>query len=260
MPSLHIRQIIKTVTWLLAFMLITSFSHAHAQQFVGQGSYTGTLNENRSAKVSAEVTNGIILHSFDITEASLSNHYYITGTLLNDSYGGVYDITLIFFWKDAAGNDLGTERVYTIVGLPASIRSSIFDIEEDYIPPLEKGYFHGLVEVPENANVGNSRYSVEWTWTLEAYINTSVKVLDNTVSISDVNFGYRDVMGTVHNGLAETLEYVEVFAIVLLSDGTVADIENTYIATSDAYMLPSSSKDFSVSIRPFLVMAKTYEF
>ena len=54
----------------------------------------------------------------------------------------------------------------------------------------------------------------------------------------------------MHNGLAETLEYVEVFAIVLLSDGTVADIENTYVATSESYMLPSSSKDFSVSIRP----------
>ena len=221
------------------------------QEYVGRGSYTGTLNENRSAKVSAEVTNKIVLNSYDITDASLSNHYYITGTLLNDSYGGVYDITLTFFWKDAAGNDLGTERVYTIVGLPASIRSSIFDIEEDYIPPLEKGYFHGLVEIPENANVGNSRYSVEWTWTLEAYTNTGVKVLDNTVSISDVNFiGYRDVTGTVPNGLAETLEYVEVFAIVLLSDGTVADIENTYIATSEEYMLPLSSKNFSVSIRP----------
>ncbi len=233
-------------------MLITSFTHAYAQsqQFVGQGSYTGTLNENRSAKVSAEVTNGIILHSFDITEASLSNHYYITGTLLNDSYGSVYDITLTFFWRDAAGNDLGTERVYTIVGLPASIRSSIFDIEEDYIPPLEKGYFLGLTEIPENMNADNSRYSVEWTWTLQAHINTDVKVLDNTVSISDLRFGSRDVTGTVHNSLAETLEYVEVIVVVLLSDGTVADIENTYVATSESHMLPSSSKDFSVSIRP----------
>ena len=252
MLDLHIRQIIKTVAWLLAFMLITSFTRAYAQsqQFVGQGSYTGTLNENRSTKVSAEVTNKILLNNYDITDASLSNHYYITGTLLNDSYGGVYDITLTFFWKDATGNDLGTKRVYTIVGLPASIRSSIFDIEEDYIPPLEKGYFHGLVEIPENANVDNSGYLVEWTWTLQAHINTDVKVLDNTVSISDIRFGSRDVTGTVHNSLAETLEYVEVIVIVLLSDGTVADIENTYIATSDAYMLPSSSKDFSVSIRP----------
>ena len=250
--DLHIRQIIKTVIWLLAFMCITSFSrvYAQSQQFVGQGSYTGTLTENRSAKVSAEVTNGIILHSFDITEASLSNHYYITGTLLNDSYGGVYDITLTFFWKDAAGNDLGTGRLFTIVGLPASIRSSIFDIEEDYIPPLEKGYFLGLTEIPENMNVDNSRYSVEWTWTLQANINTDVKVLDNTVSISDVNFGYREVTGTVSNGLTETLEYVEVFAIVLLSDGTVADIENTYVATSESRMLPLSQKDFSLNIRP----------
>ena len=242
---------IKRIVWLLVFVGIASFSRAYAsQEYVGRGSHTGTLNENRSTKVSAEVTNKVVLNNYDITEASLSNYYYITGTLLNDSYGGVYDITLTFFWKDAAGNDLGTERVYTIVGLPASIRSSIFDIEKDYIPPLEKGYFFGLVEIPENVNVGNSRYSVEWTWTLEAYSNTSVKVLDNTVSISDFNFGYRDVTGTVHNGLAETLEYVEVFAIVLLSDGTVADIENTYVATSESYMLPSSSKDFSVSIRP----------
>lgn len=234
-------------------MLITSFTHAYAQsqQFVGQGSYTGTLNENRSTKVSAEVTNKIVLNNYDITDASLSNHYYITGTLLNDSYGGVYDITLTFFWKDAAGNDLGTERVYTIVGLPANIRSSIFDIEEDYIPPLEKGYFYGLVEIPENAVVENSEYIVVWTWTLQAHVNTDVKVLDNTVSISDVNFiGYRDVTGTVHNGLTETLEYVEVFAIVLLSDGTVADIESTYIATSQEYMLPLSQKDFSLNIRP----------
>ncbi len=251
MSRLYIREkIIRTVASILAFMCITTHAYA-TQEYVGRGSYTGTLNENRSTKVSTEVTNKIVLNNYDITDASLSNHYYITGTLLNDSYGGVYDITLTIYWKDAAGNDLGTERVYNIVGLPAGIRSSIFDIEEDYIPPLEKGYFHGLVEIPENANVGNSRYSVEWTWTLEAYINTSVKVLDNTVSISDVNFlGYQDVMGTVHNGLTETLEYVEVFAIVLLSDGTVADIENTYVATSDAYMLPSSSKDFSVSIRP----------
>ena len=248
-PDLHIHQIIKTVACLFVFMLITSFTHAYAQsqQFVGQGSYTGTLNENRSAKVSAEVTNGIILHSFDITEASLSNHYYITGTLLNDSYGGVYDITLTFFWKDAAGNDLGTDRVYTIVGLPASIRSSIFDIEDDYIPPLEKGYFLGLTEIPENMNADNSRYSVEWTWTLQAHINTDVKVLDNTVSISDLRFGSRDVTGTVHNSLAETLEYVEVIVVVLLSDGTVADIENTYVATSESYMPPSSQKDFSLN-------------
>ena len=242
---------IKRIVWLLVFVGIASFSRAYAsQEYVGRGSHTGTLNEIRSTKVSAEVTNKVVLNSYDITEASLSNYYYITGTLLNDSYGSVYDITLTFFWKDAAGNDLGTERVYTIVGLPASIRNSIFDIEKDYIPPLEKGYFFGLVEIPENVNVGNSRYSVEWTWTLEAYSNTNVKVLDNTVSISDFNFGYRDVTGTVHNGLAETLEYVEVFAIVLLSDGTVADIENTYVATSESYMLPSSSKDFSVSIRP----------
>lgn len=228
-------------------------SHVCAtQEYVGRGSYTGTINENRSTKVSAaEVTNGIVLHSYDITEASLSNHYYITGTLLNDSYGGVYDITLTIHWKDAAGNDLGTERVYTIVGLPAAIRSSFSDIDEDYIPPLEKGYFHGLVEIPENANVGTITYSTEWTWTLEAYVNTSVTIPDNTVSISDVNFiGYRDVTGTVHNGLAETLEYCEVIVIILLSDGTVADIENTYIATSEEYMLPSSSKDFSISIRP----------
>ena len=252
-PDLHIHQIIKTVACLFVFMLITSFTHAYAQsqQFVGQGSYTGTLNENRSTKVSAEVTNKIVLNNYDITDASLSNHYYITGTLLNDSYGGVYDITLTFFWKDAAGNDLGTERVYTIVGLPASIRSSIFDIEEDYIPPLEKGYFQGLVEIPENAVVENSEYVVVWTWTLQAHVNTDVKVLDNTVSISDVNFiGYRDVTGTVHNGLTETLEYVEVFAIVLLNDGTVADIESTYIATSQEYMLPLSQKDFSLNIRP----------
>ncbi|MXZ10867.1 MAG: hypothetical protein F4Y79_15675 [Gemmatimonadetes bacterium] len=252
-PDLHIHQIIKTVACLFVFMLITSFTHAYAQsqQFVGQGSYTGTLNENRSTKVSAEVTNKIVLNNYDITDASLSNHYYITGTLLNDSYGGVYDITLTFFWKDAAGNDLGTERVYTIVGLPANIRSSIFDIEEDYIPPLEKGYFYGLVEIPENAVVENSEYIVVWTWTLQAHVNTDVKVLDNTVSISDVNFiGYRDVTGTVHNGLTETLEYVEVFAIVLLSDGTVADIESTYIATSQEYMLPLSQKDFSLNIRP----------
>ncbi len=218
-PHLHIHQIIKTVACLFVFMLITSFTHAYAQsqQFVGQGSYTGTLNENRSTKVSAKVTNGIILHSFDITEASLSNHYYITGTLLNDSYGGVYDITLTFFWRDAAGNDLGTERVYTIVGLPASIRSSIFDIEEDYIPPLEKGYFLGLTEIPENMNADNSRYSVEWTWTLQAHINTDVKVLDNTVSISDLRFGSRDVTGTVHNSLAETLETVLKFMLPLFS-------------------------------------------
>ena len=237
--------------FLLFFKFIFLSQLFATQEYVGRGSYTGTLNENRSTKVSAEVTNRVILHNYNITEASLSNHYYITGTLLNDSYGGVYDITLTIHWKDVAGNDLGTERVYTIIGLPASIRSSIFDIDEDYIPPLEKGYFHGLIEIPENANVGTITYSTEWTWTLESYVNTSVKVLDNTVSISDVNFiGYRDVTGTVHNGLAETLEYVEVFAIVLLSDGTVADIENTYVATSDAYMLPSSSKDFSVSIRP----------
>ncbi len=237
--------------FLLFFKFIFLSQVFATQEYVGRGSYTGTLNENRSTKILAETSNSVTLHNFDITDASLSGYSYITGTLLNDSYGGVYDITLTFFWKDAAGNDLGTERVYTIVGLPASIRSSIFDIDEDYIPPLEKGYFHGLIEIPENANIGNSGYSVEWTWTLEAYINTSVKVLDNTVSISDVNFiGYRDVTGTVNNSLAETLEYVEVIAIVLLSDGTVADIENTYVATSDAYMLPSSSKDFSVSIRP----------
>ena len=242
----------KKAAWILAFMLITSFSGTDAspQEYVGRGSYTGTLNENRSTKVSAEVTNRVILHSFDITEASLSNHYYITGTLLNDSYGGVYDITLTFYWKDAAGNDLGTERVYTIVGLPASIRSSIFDIEEDYIPPLEKGYFLGLAEIPEKMNADNSRYSVEWTWTLQAHVNTDVKVLDNTVSISDVNFGYREVTGTVSNGLTETLEYVEVIVIVLLNDGTVADIENTYVATSESYMLPLSQKDFSLNIRP----------
>ena len=131
-----------------------------------------------------------------------------------------------------------------------SIRSSFWDIDEDYIPPLGKGYFHGLIEIPENANVHTITYSTEWTWTLEAYVNTSVIIPDNTVSISDVNFGYRDVTGTVSNGLTETLEYVEVFAIVLLSDGTVADIENTYVATSEEYMLPSSSKDFSISIRP----------
>ena len=83
-----------------------------------------------------------------------------------------------------------------------------------------------------------------------AYQHRYVKVLDNTVSISDVNFGYREVTGTVSNGLTETLEYVEVFAIVLLSDGTVADIENTYVATSESYMLPLSQKDFSLNIRP----------
>ena len=221
------------------------------QEYVGRGSYTGTLNENRSTKMAAaEVTNGIVLNSYDITDASLSNYYYITGTLLNDSYGGVYDITLTIHWKDAVGNDLGTERVSTIVGLPASIRSSFSDIDEDYIPPLEKGYFHGLIEIPENANVRTITYSTEWTWTLEAFVNTSVIIPDNTVSISDSNFGYREVTGTVSNRLSATLEYVEVIAIVLLSDGTVADIENTYVATSEEYMLPSSSKDFSVSIRP----------
>jgi len=243
----------KVVAYLFAFMVIISFTHTYAQsqQFVGQGSYTGTLNENRSTKVGSEVENYVVLHSYDITDASLSNHYYITGTLLNDSYGGVYDITLTIHWKDAAGNDLGTERVYTIVGQPASIRDSFWDIEEDYIPPLEKGYFYGLVEIPENANVRTITYSTEWHWTLEAYVNTGVKVLDNTVSVSDVNFGYREVTGTVYNGLTNaTLEYVEVIAIVLLSDGTVADIEDTYVATSDAHMLPASSKDFSVSIRP----------
>ena len=242
---------IKRIVWLLVFVGIASFSRAYAsQEYVGRGSYTGTLNENRSTKVGSEVENYVVLHSYDLTEASLSNYYYITGTLLNDSYGGVYDITLTIHWKDAAGNDLGTERVYTIVGLPAGIRGSFSDIDEDYIPSLEKGYFHGLIEIPENANVHTITYSTEWTWTLEAYVNTSVIIPDNTVSISDVNFGYRDVMGTVSNRLSATLEYVEVIAIVLLSDGTVADIENTYVATSDAYMLPSSSKDFSVSIRP----------
>ncbi len=249
MPRFYIRQKIKIVASLLAFMCITTHAYA-TQEYVGRGSYTGTLNENRSTKVVTEVTNKIVLNSYDITDASLSNYYYITGTLLNDSYGGVYDITLTFFWKDAAGNDLGTERVYTIVGLPAGIRSSIFDIEEDYIPPLEKGYFQDLVEIPENANIGNSTYLIEWTWTLEAFVNTGVTIPDNTVSVSDVNFGYRDVTGTVYNRLTTTLEYVEVFAIVLLSDGTVADIENTYVATSEEYMLPGTSKNFSVSISP----------
>ena len=242
----------KKIAWILAFILITSLTHteAQSQQFVGQGSYTGTLNENRSTKVGSEVENYVVLHSYDITEASLSNYYYITGTLLNDSYGGVYDVTFTIHWKDATGNDLGTERVSTIIGLPAGIRSSFWDIDEDYIPPLEKGYFHGLIEIPENANVRTITYSTEWTWTLEAYVNTSVIIPDNTVSISDVNFGYREVTGTVSNRLSATLEYVEVFAIVLLSDGTVADIENTYVATSEEHMLPSSSKDFSISIRP----------
>ena len=167
----------------LLFSKFIFLSQVYAtQEYVGRGSYTGTLNENRSTKVAAaEVTNKVVLNNYDITDASLSNHYYITGTLLNDSYGGVYDITLTIHWKDAAGNDLGTERVYTIVGLPAGIRSSIFDIDEDYIPPLEKGYFHSLVEIPENANVRTITYSTEWTWTLEAYVNTSVKVLDNEV-------------------------------------------------------------------------------
>ena len=86
---------------------------------------------------------------------------------------------------------------------------------------------------------------------IRSVCHTSVIIPDNTVSISDVNFiGYRDVTGTVHNGLTETLEYVEVFAIVLLSDGTVADIEIYVVATSEEYMLPSSSRDFSISIRP----------
>lgn len=46
------------------------------QEYVGRGSYTGTINENRSTKVSAtEVENYVVLNSYDITEASLSNYY-----------------------------------------------------------------------------------------------------------------------------------------------------------------------------------------
>ncbi len=76
MSRLYIREkIIRTVAWILAFMCITTHAYA-TQEYVGRGSYTGTLDENRSTKVAAtEVENYVVLNSYDITEASLSNYY-----------------------------------------------------------------------------------------------------------------------------------------------------------------------------------------
>ena len=95
----------------------------------------------------------------------------------------------------------------------------------------------------------NSSYVVDWTWTLQAEVNTDV-VLQGDLVIGPFEYGRRAVTGTVKNGLSETLESVEVFTVFLLPDGTVDDIDYTYIATSSNRLLGNMQRDFELSYRP----------
>ena len=245
-------KLLYSLFFVFAFALITG---VHAKQYEGTETHEGALFEvSRSSKVIVHVTkpatNKVVLHGFDMTDAALDNYYWVTGTLKNDSYGGVYDVRLTFIWRDASGKALGTEDVYTVCGHPAAIKSSYADIDEDYIAPLKLAYFSSIVEIPAGASIDNSSYLTTWTWTLQADKNADVVIKDGVFNIGEDRFGYREITGTVQNKLAQTLEYVEVIAVVLLSDGTVADVANTYVASSSEYMLPNSSKDFELNVRP----------
>ena len=236
---------------LLAVFVLFAAENVTAEDYTGRGSYTGLFSDPRLSKVTtqSEPENRVVLSRWDHAQASTGSDYF-TGTLFNDSYGGVYDLSITFLWKNAAGVEIGTDRAVLMYGQPANIRGSYSDIDQDYIAPLQKGYFQSLVDMPPGTVISKSSYVIHWTWTLQAYVNTDVG-LQGDLTLAPIAYGQREITGTVKNSLAETLETVEVFTIFVLDDGTVDDIAFTYVASSiSGYMLGNSQRDFEAYYWP----------
>ena len=112
-----------------------------------------------------------------------SDDTYVTGTILNDSRAGIYDLSISIIYKDNAGRILsqdGTSSWTTsIIGYPAAIYGYDYSdyleypnlynpFHKDFIPPEDTGYFRVEVDIPNDADLDATEAVLRWKWTLKA--------------------------------------------------------------------------------------------
>ncbi len=128
----------------------------------------------------------VVSDSVTVTQSNLvsnDSYTYITGTILNDSRAGIYDLDAIVVYRDSVGRtideDVVSSYALTARGYPATVYGSDYSNAKrspnlydpfhiDFIPPTDKGYFRARVRIPSNADLERSEMNLSWSWTLRA--------------------------------------------------------------------------------------------
>ena len=206
---------------------IVEGQRGRSQGFVGD--YSNTALTKRVVPRASEslAENEVVLQSYFVRkDNSDSDGYVFVGMLLNNTIAGVYDVEVTLYFPVEGGYE-NIEDHSSVYGTPAYIftkdRLHGLSRHQDYIPPGKIGYFSEYTTLQDNYDFSKVRYEVEWTWTLQASIDTSVRVLPQSVKIepheyADRNGYYKDrktISGTLINGLAVPIElrYMGVIAL-----------------------------------------------
>ena len=210
---------------------IVEGQRGRSQGFVGDNSTTALTKRVVPRAGESLVENEVVLQSYYVRQVS-ENGYVFVGMLLNNSSAGVYNTYVTLYYPIADGvEEIEGVSVY---GTPAHILKSRYPtysnynyaprVSLNYIPPKKNGYFEDYFELQDKYDFSKVRYEVEWTWTLQATIDTKVRVLPESMSIEphEDAIGYPDrypdrkkISGTLINELAVPIKDLDMTIIVL---------------------------------------------
>ena len=208
---------------------IVEGQRGRSQGFVGDNSTTALTKRVVPRAGESLAENEVVLQSYFVRKDDSADQYEFIGTLLNNSIAGVYDIDVTLYFPIGDGSEK-IERYISVYGTPAHILTDSYSLSYqspvtgDYIPPKKNGYFEeNYITLPDKYDFSKVRYEVEWTWTLQATVDTKVRVLPESVRIEPHEYAIRyesyknqkRISGTLINGLAVPIERLRVTIIVL---------------------------------------------
>ena len=237
---------------------IVEGQRGRSQGFVGD--YSNTALTKRVVPRASEslAENEVVLQSYFVRKDDSDDKYEFIGTLLNNSIAGVYDVEVTLYFPLSGGSQK-VEEVYSVYGTPAHILTDSYrlsyqsPVTGDYIPPKKNGYFEeNYITLPDKYDFSKVRYEVEWTWTLQATIDTKVRVLPESMRIEPHEYAIRyesyknqkRISGTLINGLAVPIERLGVTIIVLDKTNKQALYISGSYGLSDTFLTLNGTANF----------------
>lgn len=246
---------------------IVEGQRGRSQGFVGDYSNTALTKRVVPRAGGSLAENEVVLQSYFVRKVS-DNAYVFVGMLLNNSIAGVYDTVVTLYYPIGDGlEEIEAVRVY---GTPAHILKKSYPIysnyhyvprvSRNYIPPKKNGYFEDYFELQDKYDFSKVRYEVKWNWTLQATIDTKVRVLSESVRIEpheDV-IRYPDrypdrtkISGTLINELAVLIKDLGMTIIVLdktnkqaLDVANLSPYSNVKDGLNDVILSPNGTTNF----------------
>lgn len=244
------------------FTSVLSASDIEGQK--GQLSFS-LSDQIRASKIVSDVSDSVVVTQTNLV--SNDSYTYITGTILNDSRAGIYDLEAIVVYRDSNGRTIKEDVVrsysLTAIGYPATVYGydysdakrvpNLYDhFHIDFIPPTDKGYFRARVEIPSNADLERSEMNLLWSWTLRASLlkatATDIRFPvedDSNYYDNQTNFG---ILFSGEWGTDDGITDLEVYLIGIGTDDIVSNIKS--FTFGDDIYYPSDQTDSSTPLLP----------